>query len=252
MALNSCAADAAHSSTPLKSTFSHGPEQAAALRRLKWLGLALILSNLILGCLSVYLLRAQDRDYSRLIDESVPLLHEAVELRLEAGAVARAVTDAVLARTPAEAAAAVERAQAGLRRGDVLRSEAANGRLLAADGATRQELVDAGEAFDREVRDVLGRAGEGSSGGPGVDALRGIGVSMDRYSTAVQDMAETVQTRTEALSDFYTAATRSRSFVVLGLAGWPLILAAAIVALTVAVVATMLFVFRQADAGDGP
>jgi hypothetical protein len=56
----------------------------------------------------------------------------------------------------------------------------------------------------------------------------------------------------QAGSDGYSAQSQVRSELMLGLASWPLLVAALIVGLTLIIVVVMLVVFRQAVISDEP
>lgn len=222
------------------------------LQRLKLLAIVLVLSNFFLGLFSVYLIRRVDRDYSVLIDESVPVLHQLRAAGRENGRAFRGVIKALVTSDAAKCAAAIDEAKDSLRRGERLRSQVLASDALLREPALAREYAESGEACDRTVRDIVQRVTPEDTADAEKDRVERMIVAFDRQSAAGEKLTARVADQAEKDSGRYTADVRSRSVVVLGLAGWPLLVFAAIVVLTVAVVIVMLFVFRQADAGDGP
>lgn len=216
------------------------------------MGAALVLSNLILGALSVYLLRAQDTSYAKLIDDSVPLMNDVRSIGDESALSFRMIIQALVSNDHETIAAAISRAREAMGRADDMRQRIGKEAMLASQASRMAVLNRAAEAYDADAAQLLSRVKPYSTADAEEAAIRRLGAESDRYGDAIQSIADYVQSHAEATSSEYTAISRNRSAFVLGLAGWPLLMAGLLVALTVAVVVVMLFVFRQADAGDGP
>jgi hypothetical protein len=233
-----------------KSPSPAGQESLAALRRLKLLVVVLVTSNLLLGAFSVYLLRRTDTEYSALLDQSVPLLYQVRTTGGAAGRAFRALVAALVTNDPVKFAGAVTRTNEALAQGKQLRAEVLATDFFRLNPYLAQELREEGAEYEKGVADILSRTTVQSTAEDERDQLERLQLAYDRYGAVIEKISETVVDRAKATSDAYTARTHSRSAMVLGLAGWPLLLGAAIAMLTVVVV--MLFVFRQAGAGEGP
>jgi hypothetical protein len=236
----------------LKSALSNGSEQAVTLRRLKWLCAALVFSNLFVGGMSVYLLRSQDDNYTHLLEASVPLMNQVRATGRDGGLAFRGVIEAFVADDRLTTEAAVARARDAMKREDDERAQIEKAPMLANQPALIDQLEKAATEFERDATTLLTRVKAESTADAERVPIRHLSESQDRYGAAIQKVADFVESKAESISGGYTASTRSRSAFVLGLAGWPVLVAGLVVALTVAVVVVMLFVFRRADAGDGP
>jgi len=231
------------------STISH---QGVALRRLRLLGVVLALSNLLLGGVSVYLLRQVDADYSRLIDDSVPLINEIRLMGKDGGNVFRSVIAGLVTSDPRKCAAAVARARTSLELEHAMRQKVQAAKIFSDRPAIAADLRSAGDAFELTVTALLPRVTPENTADAEKESIEKLQWVIDRFATAVQTASEYVEARTKAANDDYTASVRHRTFVVLGLAGWPLLVAGVFLVLTLVVVVFMLVVFRAADVGDGP
>ena len=216
------------------------------------LAIILVLSNFLLGVFSVYLLRRVDRDYSGLIDDSIPVFRENRALSHENGRVFRGVIGALVTSDPAECAEAIAQTKAALASSEQLRSKILAGDIVRQDPAMAREITESGRAVDKAVRDILQHITPQDTVDAEKTRVELMLTAFDRHSAMSDRLSTVVADRAEEISGHYTDQVRSRSEMVLGLAGWPLLLAASIVVLTVVVVIVMLFVFRQADVVDEP
>src|ERR1700747_2050028 len=85
---------------------------ASALRQLKLLVVLLILSNVAIGAFGFYSLRAIDRKYSTLIDQTVPALDELTRLTNSSVETMRSTNPTVYTESPDNRGEAVSRARA--------------------------------------------------------------------------------------------------------------------------------------------
>jgi hypothetical protein len=76
--------------------------------------------------------------------------------------------------------------------------------------------------------------------------------AFDQYVTAMGKAADAIESQSLSVSKDYTAKTHSLSTIVLGVAGWPLIVMMALLLLTVCFVVVLMFVFRGKELGDMP
>jgi len=205
-----------------------------------------------LGAFSVYLIRRTNREYSILIDDSVPVLHQIRDVDEEAAKVFQALIAGLVTQDPAKCAAALKRANDALDRGKQFRAKILASSFLRQNHALAREYEESSDAYEKEVTALLPRVTPENTADAERYRLEQLQSVYDRFDDVIERMYALVVDRTELTSDQYTAQTRSSSAVVLGLAGWPLLLAASIVVLTVVVVIIMLSVFRRAGFDDGP
>jgi len=238
--------------TRLKTFVPTYPEQVVTLRRLKALAIVLVLSNFLLGAFSVYLIQRTDRDYSLLINESVPALYEGRHVGQQMGIVYRSIIAALITQDPAVCAAQVERAKQALAKGKELREQLLQLDMLQKNPSLAGELKEAGEAFAQAAAEILPRITPEDSADAERVRLDHMQALYERHIASLEKIATMAAGHAELSSEAYSDLSRSRSELVLGLASWPLLLAAVIVGLTIVIVVVMLVVFRQAVIGDEP
>ena len=234
------------------SAKTSGSEAGATLRRLKLLAVVLVLSNLVVGAFSVYLIRRADRDYSALIDQTVPVLYQVRTVGGAGGRVFRGLIAGLVADDPVKCAAAIAQVKESLARGQQLRAQLIQTDFLRENPELVRELVESGRGYDQVAADILPRVTPQNTAEDERDRLEELQVVNARYSAALEKISTELVERARVTSDAYTARSHNRSAMLLGLAGWPFLAAALIAIVTMVVVVVMLFVFRQAGPGDGP
>jgi len=220
--------------------------------RLRTLCVVLALSNVLLGLFSASLLRRINREYSDLIDRSVPVLNEIRIVDKNASALYQAVIAGLVTPDPVKCEKALVRTRYYLERSPVDRSIVLAADILRQRPAMAAELRNSGEAYDKAIAEILPRVTPQNTADAEKDALEHLEPIFYRYYGAVDKVSDYVERRTEKLSVDYTGLTNHSSLLVLGIGGWPLVIVGLVVAVTLAVVAVMLVLFRTANVGDGP
>jgi len=236
-------------SLPISSSSS---EQAASLRNLKRLVVVLIASNIALGLFSVYLLRSVDRRYSDLVERTVPALGNLEDGLANVIRVQRAVGSGLTNAPVAKRAEAVDRARAALARERAFFGTLIVEPALAGLPAERDGVQQAAEAYRR----VAGERLDLFAAGKFAEAERvrdeGLRPAFDLYLTAFDRATDAVGAAVIHTSDAYTAKTGHLTRIVLGLAGWPLLVFGILLLLVVGLVIAMMVAFRGKDLADAP
>jgi len=222
------------------------------MRRLRLLVAVLVTSNLLAGLFSIYILRKQDREYSVLIDESVPVMNEVRMADTTAAKLYEAVIAGLLTPDPVKCANAVKQARHYLVRGKMHRDRALSAGFLQRDPTLVVEFRNAGEAYEEAVTRLLPRITPENTADRERDHIEQLQAIYDKYASAIRRVSWLVQKEAKAASGDYSLSTNRHSIIVLGLASWPMLVLIAILAFTLAFVLVMAFIFRTASPGDGP
>jgi hypothetical protein len=237
---------------PTSGAVSPGHDQSATLRQLKVLVVVLVLSNIGLGAFSAYLLRSTDARYSRLVERSVPALND---LRAETAQLAVAVrlTGIPLLRAAdGERASAVQKARSAIERDRELRGKVMNDAWPPTAHDSRAEIQRSGDQFDSASEQVIalvatGRVDEAAKARE--EALR---PAFDDYLGVIAKAADAVEGASLKASGDMSAHTGSMAAVLLGLAGWPVIVLVALLFLTAVFVIVLMVLFRGREMSDMP
>jgi hypothetical protein len=195
----------------------------SVVRQLKILVVVLILSNIALGAFGIFFLRSIDQKYSALIDQSVPTLHALQNLTVRASEAMRSTNPVLLTESKMSPAEVANGARAAVEQGGELRD-----RLLRQDGiGASQEGVnvrDTGEKFDRAAAEVIilleaNNAAEATKTRESV--LR---PAFNNYVAAATKAAELLRSESLTTSKSLSLHTGNLSKVMLGLAGWPIMI----------------------------
>ena len=227
-------------------------DQAASLRNLKRLVVILIASNIALGVFSVYLLRTVDRRYTELLDRSVPVLNDLQTLTAESVSAMRGTGPALFAATEKNRAALLQSAQAALKEDREFRNRLVRGDWLSSKPKGKLNFQQAGEAFTKDSLEVLrlleaGNAEEASRLRDNV-----VRPEFDHYLDAITKVADDLEAESLQTNSDYTARTNSLTTVVLGVAGWPLLVFGVLLVLVAVLVVAMMIAFRGKDLADAP
>jgi hypothetical protein len=235
-----------------KSVSSSISDQASSLRSLKRLVVLLVVSNLALGVFSVYLLRTVDRRYSELVDRSVPVLNDLQTLTaLSANVMHR--TGTVLLNAPAEKRAAMLRdARTALDQDRDLRNRLFKADWLSSRPEGKLEFKKAGDDFTQVASELLRQATGGQTAEAREFRERSLRPAFERYQSVTTLVADLLEAESQQTNLDYTARTNSLSNLVLGLAGWPLLVFVALLLLVVVLVIAMMVAFRGKDLADAP
>jgi hypothetical protein len=202
----------------------HTPEsQQAALKQLKILVVVLIISNVGLGFLSVYLLRAVDRKYSTLITQTVPSINELQSLTAWSIEAMRGTNPILFQDSAGNTAAIAQRSRNAIDHERDQRDHALQRQSLVLKPAERTELQEAGAAFTRESLAVL----QLFESGHNAEALQKRNASLrpafDSYVRCLTKSADILEIEGLRTSGNLTEQTGSMSHMMMGVATWPVI-----------------------------
>ena len=235
-----------------KSAFPGSPDHAATLRRMNFLVLLLVISNIATGVFSFYLLRSVDRRYSELIDHTVPVLNDLQTLTALSVEAMRGTNPRYFSVAAGEQAPAVKRGRAAVDADRALRAKLLKAEWLPATNAKRTEFKQTGDTFNRVGGEVLKLYEAGQT----AEAIRMretvLLPAFEQYQQATTKIADVLQDESELTNNDFSARTASLSTIVLGVAGWPLIVMMGLLLLTVCFVLVLMFVFRGKELGDMP
>ena len=207
----------------------------------KWFILGLLVSNLILGGLSFFLLRALDARYSELLGRSVPIMAELHGVTMSVMRSRRAMSDSLTAKPGPEQTAFLDRAVH-------FEQASAKARL----GYQYSPDVLNGEAVDREMESVaadykavmqrfLGFVRNGRIAEASALRTNDLRVITDRYYELLEKRTTQIEERAEQMGQDYTKGISFQSKLVLTMASWP-IMAALLVVLVFLITLLSLFV----------
>jgi hypothetical protein len=227
-------------------------DQASSLRNLKRLVVLLVVSNLALGVFSVYLLRLVDRNYSDLVGQAVPTVKSLREWRADVLMTHQAMGFRLFEAPEPKRAAALERARAALVHEKVLSDSMLARPELAVDPSLRDDLRQAAEAYGRVGAELVQLFAAGKIAEAERIHDSNLRAAFDRYFATIGKASDVVETDVLRTSDAYTVKTGRFSTIVLGLAGWPLLVFVALLLLVVVLVIAMMVAFRGKDLADAP
>jgi hypothetical protein len=198
--------------------------QHSAIRQLKLLVLVLIISNIALGIFGFFLLRAVDRKYSDLINQTVPSINQ-LQTLTAASIEAMRATNAILFQTPAnEPTAVAQHSKSIIEHESAMRNSALNDGSVVLNQNDRAAVQETGNAFSREALQVVqmfesGRHDEAV--GARETRLR---PAFDRYVACLTKSADSLQEEGLRTSGSLSERTGNLSHMMLGVASWPVIL----------------------------
>ena len=220
------------------------------VKRLKLLIGILVVSNLVLGVLSFRFLVTLDADYNELIDRSLPTINHLRGMTSESSVAHRSLTFALSAQQPERQAGYLKTAEQALAKEErhirdvtpVLDAE------LGAETVAR--LKKAHELYAARSSALMALLREGKPQEAG-DRVREMREALDAFMTTVANIADTFAQRSQDEGDLVSANVRKHGTIVLGLGGWPLVVAATLAGLIVVVLGLMINLARQLNApGD--
>lgn len=236
-----------------KSGAAAAYEQSATARQLKVLVVVLVLSNLGLGLFSVYLLRSIERSYTGVIDRSVPVLADLNDITAAVAGAHRLSGPTALLNQPASARpAALEKARsARLRQRQLFEALVERGQLDAASPAVAA-LRRAHDGFGSRMDELLVLVERGDVAGAGRVRDASLLPAFDDYLSALGRVADEVEGVSQRQSSEATERTERMSRVVLGLAGWPVLVLIALLIVTAVFVLVLMVLFRGREMSDMP
>ncbi len=232
--------------------YSSTNDQAPTLRNLKVLVALLVVSNILVGVLGGYLLRAVDKRYSDLLDRSVPALNDLRELMTDTVAAMHSTNPRNFSGPDANTPAALLGIQVSLRTAEKFRKELFETGNLKEEPKEQAALRQTGDDFSAAVTEVM----EAYAAGKRADAVRireeKLLPCFDRHMAAIGRAADAVESVSLGVSKDFTDRTNRLTRIVVGVASWPVIMLFALLVLTAGFVIAMMIAFRGKDLADTP
>lgn len=231
-------------------------EQSATIRRLRLFVVILCLSNLLLGCVSFYFLHKTDAAYSQLVRQNVPALHGLVRLSREVSAAQRSMLRSQrLVGNPTEAAKNLEIMQA-----TATHTEAVERVAIDPDGDGQlwlpADLTGQLSMRGRRYREVVGTyVSLFQKEGPEEAVLyseQEVRPAYEAYQDTLEAAAAVVEKRSRDLCAAYSAGTQHFKKIVLGIAGWPVLIAAGLLGIVSIVLLVMVLLTHRLTSRGEP
>ena len=202
-----------------------GPDNPnPVLRQLKFLVVILIVSNIALGLFGVYVLHEMDQKYSDLIGQAVPSMNDLQTLTaLETDAM-RNTNPALFAEPPQGRAEMLKRAHLALERDRDLRKRILKRQALSLRGTERPDFEESGKEFSQKATEIFKLLESGDDAAAGKAREQSLRPAFDRYIAATTKIADVLEEESLRTSRNLTARTGSMSHMMLGLAGWPVMM----------------------------
>jgi hypothetical protein len=198
--------------------------EISTLRQLRVLVVLLILSNVALGIFGFYFLRAVDRKYSNLIEQSVPTMNDLQTLTAVSMDAMRSTNPILLGESGQNRAEIVSRARLALERDRDLRRQALKRESISTGADERLDFGKAGDTFTEKASEVVNLLAAGDS----VQATRRreevLRPTFDSYVAATTKAADILEAESLRTSENMTMRTFRMSSLLLGIGTWPVMI----------------------------
>jgi len=219
---------------------TNSSDSAAVVRQLKILVVLLIISNIILGVMGFVLLRAIDRNYSVLIEQSVPVLSGLHTLTTSASDAMRSTNPALLTEgkhSPAELGNATRDA--------IARDAAARTNVLKRDwigqaASERGTIEQTGEIFDRTATKFIGLLETNNTEELGRQREAELRPVYNQYVAAMTRAASLLHSNSLKTSDTLSLRSSGFSRLLLSVGSWPMVILAGFLMFTAVFVIVVL------------
>lgn len=229
-------------------SLSDSDRQKSILRWLKTLVVVLVLSNIALGGFGFYYLRTIDRKYSDLIEQAVPTLDRLQELTARSMEAMRNTNPASFGGSAESQAEAMQRARTNLGREAALRDLIGKSEWHSAGVNEPAAFQNAGETFNKTAMEVVSLFGAGRTAEAVKLREQSLRPAFERYVSATTEAADLLQSQSLKASNTVREKTHSVSRMMLGLAGWPVIVISLFLLTTAIMVALVLLLFDRQPA----
>jgi len=226
-------------------------DHSSVIRQLKRLVVLLIVSNIALGAFGFFLLRDIDRNYSALIDQSVPTLNRLQNLTAAASETMRSTNPVLLEYPNASAPEVARAARDEIERGAELRQELLSRDWVKDAESTQPDIRDAGEAFDRAATDTIRLLEANQIPEATKQRETVLRPAYNHYITVTTHASGSLRASSLQASNGLTLRASNVSKMILGVASWPLIILAAFllfIALFVVSVLIKITLFKEETA----
>lgn len=227
-------------------------DQSSSVRNLKLLVVVLLLSNVGLGVLSFFLLRAVDERYSDLLDHTVPLLNDLQTLTAKSVEAMRGTNPEEIEKTPGSRAIVIGSGRAGVANDRTLREKALARQWPAELAGGHDEVRRAGEQFTRLCEEVLELQAAGNRSGAKQARDERLRPAFDHYLVVLTKTADLVEEHSGRTNDQYSGRTGNFSKIVLGIGSWPVLAVIALLVFTALFLGVLMLAFRGKDLSEAP
>jgi chemoreceptor-like protein with four helix bundle sensory module len=219
-------------------------DEGSILRQLKVLVILLLLSNIALGVFGFYFLRALDRKYSSLIGQALPTLNDLQTLTAGSMEAMRSTNPTLFGQSSPSRTEMSERARVALKKDRDLRRSVLNRQWLAVNADQKLNFQEAGETFSQTATEVISLLGSGENAEASRRREQSLRPAFDHYVAATTKAADMLEVESLRTSDKLTVRTSNISNMMLGLAGWPVMILCVLMLITaVFVIAILVKVF---------
>lgn len=170
-----------------------------------------------------YLLKEIERNYSELIDHSVPVLRELNKVTASAAYAMHQTYPRLFDENAHGRVESLQKARAALTDETICRVSFLKGGFLGPDQSEMSELKNAGEDYSRIGNNVVRLYSEEQLVDANLVRERQFRPALERYIAATKMLADKISDIGEQSSDELTLKTRRTSLAVLGFASWPVI-----------------------------
>jgi len=232
----------------MRDQASSEPEhEKSAFRQLQIIVVLLIFSNIALGVLGYYYLRAIDRKYSVLIEQTVPTLNDMQTLTAVSVNALRSTNPVLFGETLQSRTQAAQQARDALERDRDLRNRILKRESFSRETAEWVDFQNSGEDFSQAAAEVVGLLEAGQTTDGQQRREQSLRPAFNRYVSATTKAADLLRAQSLRTSDIYTERTGSISKMMLGLGSWPVMIMGIFLMITaVFIIAVLLkvLVFR--------
>ena len=227
--------------------------QPNSARSLKLVIAALIVSNILMGTVSVMLLRSLDRRYTEVINRTVPALNDLRALSAETFATFRALgTNALFNAPPAKQVDALAQAGKALEKKKSVLASVVASEPFAQKPAPASDLREKAARFNAAAEELMRLFGAGKVTEANQWRENSLRPAFDAYLESIAGAADEVESAGLKDSDATTVKMESFSKIMIGLAGWPFLVIGGLLLVTGLFVLVLMVAFRGREMSDAP
>lgn len=234
------------------ASFTSAADQSATLRQLKLLVVLLVLSNVGLGVLAFYLLRSTDARYSEILARSIPALSDLRGVSFKLTDLMRSTSLPLLTAAEDQRPQAIRRAQAAIAADRELREKLLLEVWLIESADSRSAIQHAGDNVDSIAARVIEIVQTGKVAEAAKFRDQALRPAFDEYLESIGRAADAVEDASMKANGDISARISNMSAVVLGIAGWPVIVLVGLLVLTAVFVVVLMVLFRAREMSDMP
>ena len=227
--------------------------QPNSARSLKLVITALIVSNILMGTVSVMLLRSLDRRYTEVINRTVPALNDLRALSAETFSTFRALgTNALFNAAPTKQVDALAQAGKALEKNKSVLASVVASEPFAQKPALASELREKAARFNAAAEELMQLFGAGKVTEANQCRENNLRPAFDVYLESIAVAADEVESAGLRDSDATTVTMEGFSKIMIGLASWPFLVIGGLLLVTGLFVLVLMVAFRGREMSDAP